>query len=83
MDQQELFDGIRSIDPVEIEPNEMRRVYGPGPDGKRCKTCVFLRRKRMGGTYLKCSLRIETNGAATDHRAGWLTCAKYEEGSER
>lgn len=67
MEQLELFAGVR-FEP--LEPNEMRRVFGPGPDGKHCKTCRHLYRKYCGGTYLKCSFRLDTNGAGTDHRAG-------------
>lgn len=62
------------------EDHEMRLVYGPGPDGKRCKTCVHLIRKIWGDKrYLKCAYRIHINGPGTDHRAGWLACSKYEE----
>ncbi|SGO61658.1 Uncharacterised protein [Mycobacterium tuberculosis] len=78
-DQLELFTDTK-FEP--LEPNEMRRVFGPGPEGKRCKTCVHLLRKQSGGTYLKCSLRTITNGAGTDHRAGWKSCAKYTAGRE-
>ncbi|PTM58353.1 hypothetical protein C8J48_0935 [Desmospora activa DSM 45169] len=62
-----------------LEQNEMRRVFGPGPDGARCKTCQHLIKKVQGGAYLKCGLRLNTNGAETDHRAGWKACAKFEE----
>lgn len=68
------------FEPWERGNHEMRRVYGPGPKGKLCRTCAYLsRNKRDSRTYLKCSLRIITNGPGTDHRAGWLACAKYEE----
>jgi hypothetical protein len=55
-------------------------AFGPGPDGKRCGTCSHIwARGDVAGTYLKCDLRLSTSGAATDHRARWPACAKYEE----
>lgn len=68
-----------------IAPNDPRRVnpciqvYGFGPDGKTCKACVHFYRKKYSKTYLKCDLRRNSNGPATDHRAGWAACGKYEE----
>lgn len=81
MEQIELFQGIESL---ERANHEMRRVYGPGPEGKTCRTCRFLYRKRRDSrTYLKCMMRIHTNGPGTDHKAGWLACAKYEEATDQ
>jgi hypothetical protein len=61
------------------EPNPLRRGYGPGPEGKRCKQCDHMIIKRYAGKYFKCSLRYNTNGPATDHRANWLACSKFKE----
>lgn len=56
-------------------------VYGPGPEGTTCKSCVHLYAQRgVAGHYLKCELRRNTRGPGTDHRAGWPSCAKYEAG---
>jgi hypothetical protein len=51
-------------------------AYGPGPDGATCSDCVHL--FRVSGHYLKCDLRKNTSGPATDHRAGWQACARHE-----
>lgn len=53
-------------------------LFGKGPEGKTCRTCAHLIRKGRGKTYIKCALRRNTNGPATDHRARWMACAKYE-----
>lgn len=61
--------------------NPLVAVFGPGPEGTTCRSCVHL--YHHGGharSYLKCDLRRFTHGPGTDHRAGWPTCAKYEEG---
>jgi len=52
-------------------------LFGAGPAGKKCKTCSHL--MHQGRRYLKCSFRKNTHGPATDHRAGWTACARYEE----
>ena len=54
-------------------------IFGSGPAGRVCRECVHLYRKVMGKTYLKCALRRNTGGPATDHRARWAACAKFEE----
>ena len=53
---------------------------GTGPQGETCKTCQHLYRKRMAGTYLKCSLMeaVWTGGGATDVKAGSPACARWE-----
>jgi hypothetical protein len=61
------------------EPNPCRKVYGKGPDGKRCKQCVYIYAKSYSKTYYKCAKRPDTNGPATDHRVNWFACAKFEE----
>jgi hypothetical protein len=56
--------------------------YGRGPKDKTCKTCVHLRASHnsegRGNRHLKCDLRKITHGAATDHRAGWPACGRWE-----
>lgn len=58
--------------------NPLVRVYGPGPEGATCSDCVHLYAKEFAGRYLKCDLRVDTNGAGSDHRAGWRACGRYE-----
>ena len=54
-------------------------VHGRGPEGARCGTCVFLLKGQYHNvTYQKCSLYKLTHGAASDFRAKWPACSKYE-----
>lgn len=62
-----------------VPGNPLIRTYGPGPEGKTCKTCVHLWRKRISKTYLKCDLRVETAGPGSDHKAKYPACGKYSE----
>lgn len=59
--------------------NPCVRVYGYGPEGAACKTCRHLERRHFNRTIFKCALRNNTRSPATDHRAGWPACGKYEE----
>ena len=61
-----------------LKPNPCIAVFGAGPEGKRCKNCSQLYRIHKGKTYLKCALRIETNGPGSDHKANWPACGKFE-----
>ena len=63
------------------EPIEYVRVYGPGPEGRTCKTCRHLYYRQFSKRYYKCAYREETGGPGSDHRVGWNACAKYEEAS--
>jgi hypothetical protein len=57
-------------------------AFGPGPEGATCSSCTHLfARGDTAGRYLKCDLRRFTGGPATDHRAGWPACARFEERS--
>lgn len=81
-DQRTLFGGPAPEPTHKPKPagNPMLPVYGPGPGSAKCKTCAHLVRLRRGGTYRKCDLRANTHGAATDHKATWPACGKYEGG---
>lgn len=83
--QRTLFGGPPPEEPdrPKRDTNPMLPVYGPGPGSARCKTCVHLVRLRRGGTYRKCALRRNTHGAATDHKATWPACGKYQAGKGR
>jgi hypothetical protein len=59
------------------KPNPLVKAFGPGPEGKKCKDCVHLFRKKFANTYIKCDLRPNTGGPATDHRANWPACKKF------
>jgi hypothetical protein len=61
---------------------QMHKGHGKR-EGVTCKTCRHLRRLDYHNSrYLKCDLTKITHGAATDWRAGWPACGKYEEGEE-
>lgn len=54
---------------------------GRGPSGETCRTCRHKIATGYGRRrYLKCGLvrRFWTHGAATDIRASWPACAKWE-----
>lgn len=53
-------------------------VFGPGPEGKQCRTCVHLRHYQQAASWYKCRLRPKS-GPAGDHRVRWPACGKYEE----
>jgi len=62
------------------KPNPCISVYGPGPDGARCKTCTHLDgHPGAGRIYWKCLLRAYSHGPGTDHRVNWPACGKWEE----
>jgi hypothetical protein len=71
---------LEGFGPFSTEKNPCVRLYGPGPDGAKCKTCSRLHaRTYYPHTYYKCGLRKDTACAATDHRVRWRACAKYED----
>lgn len=57
--------------------NPCVRIFGPGPEGVKCKDCAHLWRKRFSRTYYKCDLRGNTNGPGTDHRVNWPACSQF------
>ncbi len=64
---------------IKAEPNPCVRLFGLGPEEVTCRHCKHLiRNEAWSKTYLKCFYRGVTNGAATDHRAGWKACKKFE-----
>ena len=58
--------------------NPLLRTFGPGPEGAKCKSCASFVTIEMANTYLKCRLFGITGGPATDWRANWPACGKYE-----
>ena len=58
--------------------NPCVRVFGRGPEGVTCKTCVHLFSHRTARRFYKCDLRAFTHGPGSDHRVGWPACGKYE-----
>ena len=64
-----------------VNPNPMVRLFGLGPEGRRCKECAHLFGERFARVYWKCELRKNTGGAGTDHRLNWDACGKFVERS--
>jgi hypothetical protein len=62
-----------------ISKNPCVRKAGPGPEGKRCKSCAHLISITYANTYHKCELRQNTHGPATDHRVNWPACAMFKD----
>jgi len=60
--------------------NPCLAVYGAGPEGAKCGTCVHLVKAYYSKVYYKCDLRELSHSATTDHRVRWPACGKYEEG---
>lgn len=62
---------------------EMIRLYGECL-GERCAQCCHLVRKHgdHAGYFLKCEEAGITASAATDWRAGWPACGKWEDRSD-
>lgn len=81
-EQQELFSlsSILAL-PKKKKVNPCIALYGNGPEGVKCGTCVHLYVKRYANKYYKCGLRT-SGGLATDHRVNWPACGKYEEAGE-
>ena len=61
------------------DPNPCIRVYGFGPEGKRCASCAHLANVSFAKTYHKCRLRGVTANPKTDHRVRWPACGQYKE----
>ncbi|GEM_PF-2826388 len=57
-------------------------AFGIGEPGTRCKDCRHLQRFHQVATWFKCSLRTYgkgiTGGKATDHKANWQACSKFQ-----
>lgn len=47
-------------------------------NGHTCGDCVHRVLKQRGGTYPKCDLGPVTGGPATDVRASWPACVRWE-----
>jgi hypothetical protein len=57
---------------------DMWRVWGKA-DGRTCRHCTHLERYEQGTRWLKCGLSTKTSSSATDWRAGWPACGKFED----
>lgn len=64
---------------LQSEPNAnpMVNKKGAGPEGAKCRDCVYMSREFH--KYLKCKLRGVTRSTATDHRAKWDACRLFVE----
>jgi len=58
---------------------QMHTLYGQDEGGRPCKGCHHLIRYTPGATtFLKCELAGVTGSEASDWRAKWLACGKYQ-----
>jgi hypothetical protein len=77
------FDAVPVIVPEAAETTLPRRIllmyarHG-STEGQTCRTCAHLQRYKQGTRWMKCELTRQTSGAATDWRAGWPACGKWE-----
>lgn len=46
-------------------------------NGHHCGDCGHMKRRNMGGTYIKCDLN-DTHGPATDIRLSWPACSQWK-----
>ena len=60
---------------------KMHRMYGLSKS-HTCGKCKFFLRFHQSTTWFKCDLTTFTGGAATDWRAKWPACGKWEESEE-
>lgn len=79
-------DRLFDVPQTRIEPNPCVALYGPGPEGKRCRSCSLLLLRDNGNRrWYKCFYRragydVRKMGAAsTDHRVSWNACGRYRE----
>lgn len=70
-------DGFLQIEATKPK-NPCVRLYGKGPDGMRCKSCLHLYVHAHGRSYYKCEFRVFTHGPATDHRVNYPACRRWE-----
>jgi len=56
----------------------MRAMYGKRDD-KKCRTCKFLEHYKQSASWMKCKFSKHTGGTATDWKARWPACGKFEE----
>ena len=80
----ELFDNQNIKQPLTYvsrlsKPNPMIDLYGFGPKDKRCKHCKHLLAFQQGASWFKCDLRKFSHSTATDHKANWESCRKFDE----
>lgn len=59
--------------------NPCVRLYGLAEPAAKCKDCRLFIRHEMSKTYFKCELRGITHGPATDHRANWPACGRFQQ----
>jgi len=77
------FEDLVDEEPLPRRIGAMYVVYGRGPEGKYCGQCQHFLRFQRGGSWSKCELTRMTSGKATDWRARWDACGKFEEAEEK
>ena len=58
--------------------NPLLKVYGNGPDGKKCIECTHQFFHEFSKRYSKCELRKITGSPKSDHSSKFPACGKFE-----
>jgi len=61
---------------AEAQHKTLVALYG-AKGGQKCKDCVHFIRK-YGGKYFKCNLARQSHSEASDWRANWVACGRFE-----
>lgn len=64
---------------IDKKSNPCIALYGPGPEGAKCKDCSLLGAIKHDATWYKCKLRNNTHGRASDHKVRWPACGKFQQ----
>lgn len=57
--------------------NPLIRVYGPGPDGAKCRDCQFQFFREFAKKYSKCEKREVSSSPKTDHNSRYQACGLF------
>jgi len=64
---------------AELQHAQLVQIYGKS-EGQICKNCRHFIVKEFGNRYFKCGKATESSSPATDWRARWQACGKFEPG---
>lgn len=67
---------LKPTKPKRINP--LLKVYGNGPEGKKCGECVHQFFREFASRYSKCDLRKITGSPKSDHSSRFPACGKFE-----
>ena len=76
------FEDLVDLDPRPRRIVAMYVMYHKTP-GRYCGECKHFLRFLRGGSWSKCELTQMSASKATDWRARWEACGKFEEATEK